>query len=332
MVKNGLERLLNSATGKFGFKKYEKYDVILFGESHVSEDDLNKQVKIVEELAPKYALFEGLNDMPLTRLSKLYKDLNYFINLFNDKDEKENAVAILMNVYKEEKESLKDLKTLLKEVTLNDLHYTELGNLSKDEKYNLYLRQKKKDYLVNLDKFMKKYNDFNDTLNIPIYMFPTEYLSKLKEKFRELYSCNSSAQKAVSRLTLLIQFIEDSRFQLEINHATDKDIIRSVAYTKNKEAFTAGIDLSSEIKLNASNYERELRMGQKIVEYGKIAKDQGEKAFVSVGKYHLREDSAIYDYLNSSGLSYKVINKKSNYSYYDALMYDIYMSEPEDKK
>lgn len=323
MSRFGLDRILQGSERAQG-RKYRKYDLVILGENHVSDTDLEKEIEIVRKLKPGYLLMEGFNDLKPVRLSEALPPVHLNIKSelldgISDASEYRAQYSKLSQLYSSIKNNVEKSKSMLKEKGVYDLSPAAIKGLSDEEADELFDVMEQKQNYVSMRNFIKKHPKFEDTLKVPFTELPNAYIkSLLKHVLKDYRQENAVSEK----LLYLLKSASKSEISGGINHIQ----MLSEAYKNNRNIVIAGIDFGYGKKFTADNKKREEEMGTLLAKYAKEAKQYSMKAFAVVGRAHLRKGSPLFDYLENAGLSYKVFKPNSSYSLARAAVYSAYVS------
>jgi len=304
--------------------KYGKYDLVIFGENHVSDTDLEREIETLRKIKPDYLLMEALNDLKPVRLSEAGPFVHMSIKssiLDNIKDisEYKSQYTKLSQIYSSIKDNVEKSKSILKEKGAYDLSPSVIGKLSYEEKDRLFdISEQKKNY-ISMRNFIKNHPAFEDTLDVPIAELPNAYTKALLNySIRDYRNENGLSEQ----LLYLLQNASKSDISGETNHVK----LLTEAYKNNSSVLIAGVDLNHSKKFTSDTRRREEEMGSLLAKYTKEAKQYSKKAFAVVGSAHVMKGSPIFKYLEKAGISYKVLRSNSSYSMARAVAYATYMS------
>lgn len=294
-----LERLLSSLPKKTEeIGEIENYSIIVYGESHISEKDQQREIEIIRKFKPDYILEEGGSSI---------------ISLKN-----EDYYGVTMNLEKDFLNKISDKNLRSKtENELNEIYSSMKANPRKN-------------------KYMEDLTTFNDVMKRSLVGLPVNYLEEVEKIFHgyinsqnrvENFKRNdvifNNFQRALTNLVAYKKDVLDSK-------QPNKLILHLTAYNANNNVKVIEMDLPAlEIegyyyrkkpyqRDNDLNKKREERMARNIASYANTVKNSGERIFVKVGDYHLRKDSAISRYLDGSELPYKIFRSIGD----DALFID----------
>ncbi len=303
--------------------KYGKYDLIIFGENHVSRKHLEEEIEILKQMKPGYLLLEILGDFKPARLETAipaaYLNLkNALLNRISDEDDRLEIENALKEIYSKELAYLEESKSILNGPTFRTISISEARELT-FERFNELMdtEYKLKDYLERSD-FMAKHKSFYDMLNTPMHEFPTTYLFNVRDRLVSL------GQKAAG-ISWLANSILLEKKRMSESGANNEFQLLLTAYKANKDVKVAGINLDSSEIFLATHDERTSIMGQRIAKYASMAKEEGKNTFVVLGANHVNKNSPIFYYLDLTGLSYKVLTTDPEVSEIDNLNYTYYM-------
>ncbi|MCL5017865.1 MAG: hypothetical protein M1573_01325 [Candidatus Parvarchaeota archaeon] len=331
----GLDKILGGSEGARA-RKYRKYDLVLFGENHVSEGDLEKEIETIRKLKPDYLLMEGFNDLKPVRLAEAIPSVHLSIrsgllDKISDPSEYRSRYNEISRIYSTIKDNVEKTKIMLKEKGIYDLRPAALEMLSDEEADKRFDLMEQKQNYKSMRDFVKKHENFEDTLDVPFAELPNTYVKYL---LKQVLKDDRQDSELSQQLMDLLQTASDSDISGKINHTK----MLAEAYKNNKNVMIAGVDLAYREKINAGNRKREEEMGSLFAKYAVEAKQYSMKALGIVGKTHVRERSPIFDYLRNADVSYKVLRPNSDYSYTKAVIYTAYIAgmspskEKEDKQ
>lgn len=336
MAKKTLDDFINTAGNKSGEQarvaysgSYGNYDLVIFGENHVSKKHLEEEIEIVKEMKPGYLLLESLGDAEPERLETAipaaYIDLkNALLNRTSDEDDRLMIENALKEIYSKELAYLEDSKSILNAPTFSTISESEARELT-FERFN-ELREteyERKQYLEMRD-FITKHKTFDDMLSAPIHEFPTGYLFKVRDRLASL------GQQAAS-VSWLANSILSEKERMSESGATDLFQLLLAAYKADKDVNVAGISPDSSELFSVTYDERTDIMGQRIAKYAFMAKEEGKNTFVVLGANHVNKNSPIFYYLNLIGLSYKVLTTDPMVSDIADLKYNFYIESMADE-
>lgn len=318
-----LNRILGGSQ-KVRAGKYGKYDLVIFGENHVSDTDLEKEIETVRKIKPDYLLMEGFNDLKPVRLSEAgpFVHLSIKSSLLDnikDLDGYKSQYTKLSQLYSSIKDNIEKSKSLLKEKGAYDLSPATIEKLSYEEKDRLFDITEQKQNYMSMRNFIKKHPRFEDTLDVPIAELPNAYIKALLNYSLRDYRRENGLDE---QLLYLLNTASRSDISGETNHIP----LLTEAYKNNNDVLIAGIDLNHSEKFTSDIRRREEEMGSLLAKYANEAKQYSKKAFAVVGSAHVMNGSPIFKYLEKAGISYKVLRPNSSYSMARAVVYATYMS------
>ena len=314
--KRTLDRLVSAPSDKneelIGL---ENYNLVLYGENHISKKDQEREIEIIKKFKPDYILDElpQLDSIPL-------KEEDYYgvtMNLEND--------------------------------FLNKITDKNLRSKTEDELNEIYSSMKKS---LRKRRYINDFATFNDIIKRPLVELPPKYLKEVSKVLYEYTYKQNVAERAESnggipfnfRLALTNLSVSGDILNLK---RPNKLLFYLNAYEANNDVNVIRIDLPVD-QIEKGYYEkkfcrrnneldkkREEEMSRNIDFFANGAKIRGEKIFVRVGDYHLRENSEISKYLDASGLQYKLFRSVGDdVSVINSLVYSVglYMAIRENVK
>lgn len=304
---------------------YSDWDIVIFGENHVSRKHLGEEMEIINEMKPGYFLLEALGNFQLGLLKNAipaaYVDLKHdLLDKILDKDDHLTIEKTLKGLYSKELVYLEESKSILNGQTLSSLSESEARKLTAEKFNEMVDRENKIDNYMEMRNFTNKHKSFDDMISTPLHEFPMGYLFKVRDALIPLgYEAMGMAKLANSILW--------EKKRISESGANDIFQLLSAAYQANKDVKIAGISLDSSELFSLTSDERTHRMGQSIAKYAAIARDEGKKTFVVLGANHAKEGSPLFYYLNQTGLSYKVFITDPDVSEVSELRYRYYIEE-----
>ena len=266
--------------------------LIILGEAHTDYDHARIESDVITRFKPDYLLPEGfdsneIKDFPL----RFDPDLSITPkNLYSDQ------------------------KAGLDEQFMHHL-YSTYESLTGEMRNLRYFYGVDEAAGHSLDGFFINVKSFEEFLNKPLVLLPSIILEEIR---KAAYKSNETSLETRQLLNRLIK--------------KEKEIEESFSSNSFHWLFTAsqvvpaarvyGIDLEN----NYDWLEREDNMGKVIAEISAKAASEGKKALAIVGAHHIREDSKIFSYLESTGVRYEKLaldHKDSITDYY----YDVHYSE-----
>lgn len=314
----------DSAQAK-SYDDYRNYDIVIFGENHVSQKHLEEEIEIIKEMKPGYLLLEILGDnkpsLLKTTVPAAYFDLKHdLLNKISDRDDCLMIEKSLKDLYSRELTYLEESKSILNAPTFRTISESEARAMTAEQFNELMdTEHKLQDYLEMRD-FTGKHKSFDDMLSTPLHEFPMGYLFKVRDTLVSFGEYPAQAGWLANSI-----LIEKKRM-LE-SGATDVFQLLSAAYKANEDVKIAGISFKMSESVSSTFDERSTRMGQSIAEYATMAKNEGKNSFAVLGANHVTKDSTVLNYIKPTGLSYKVLATDPETSGITNLRYILYMDK-----